>query len=721
MMEDVLEMKKAHKMLKKWSYKWTPLDRGYTDKILYINLSNNEVKVKNVPPQMKEKFIGGKGYGLRLLWDATKPDTKWNDPENEIIIASGPIGGITQYSGTGKSICVSISPQTDIPIDSNVGGHFGPFLKFAGFDALEIQGKAGRDVIIFIDGINHQVEIYEAPEEPIDSHLLAETLHEMYSDEEKDKKNVAVVSAGQAADYSLIGMLNFSFYDPKRKLVRLKQAGRGGIGTVLRDKKIKAIVAKIPGVKGNLNNVVDMESIMERGKRFNKEMRELDDSQCQMRAIGTAHLTNIMNDYDLLPVNNFKFGSHKDADLIHANVWKSRFTQGIPDGCWIGCNMSCAKGVDNYELRTGPYKGSKVIVDGPEYESTSSLGSIMGIFNPDFTIETNFYCDTYGICTISWGTLMGFIMECYENGILNEERTGGLKLNFGNADTAMELLHQLARNEGFGKIAGLGIRKMKKLFAEKGWGDPQFMQDIGMENKGLEYSQYVSKESLAQQGGYAMTNKGPQHDEAWLIFMDMVNNQIPTFEKKAEALHYFPMFRTWFGLMGLCKLPWNDVEPENNAQSDEPAKVPEHVDNYVTIYKAVTGKDFDKKELIRMSERVYNFQRIFSIRRGYGLRQHDAQPYRAAGPVTAEEYESRADRYDKQMKEIIGIDPAGKSSDEKVAVTRTYREDRYEKLLDAVYERRGWTRNGVPKIEHLKNLGMDLPELIEVVGPLQSK
>ncbi|MEZ5196696.1 MAG: aldehyde ferredoxin oxidoreductase C-terminal domain-containing protein, partial [Bacteroidales bacterium] len=492
-MADIAEMKKAHNVLKTWNYNWVALDKGYTDKLLYINLSDNDVKEKDAPPEMKEKFIGGKGYGLRLLWDATKPTTKWNDPENEINIASGPVGGITQYSGTGKSICVSISPQTDIPIDSNVGGHFGPFLKFAGFDALEIQGKAERDVIIFIDGVNHKVEIYEAPVEPIDSHVLAEVLHEMYSDDEKDRKNVAVVSAGTAADHSLIGMLNFSFFDPKRKLVRLKQAGRGGIGTVFRDKKIKAIVAKIPGVKGNLNNVVDLPAIMERGKRFNKEMRDLDDSQCQMRAIGTAHLTNIMNDYDLLPVNNFKYGSHEDAIKIHANEWKARFTQGVPDGCWIGCNMSCAKGVDNYELRTGPYAGDKVIVDGPEYESTSSLGSIMGIFNPDFTIETNFYCDTYGICTITFGTIMGFIMECYENGILNEERTGGLKLNFGNADAAMELLHQLGRGEGFGKIAGLGIRKLKQYFAEQGWGDPKFMQDIGMENKGLEYSQYVSK------------------------------------------------------------------------------------------------------------------------------------------------------------------------------------------------------------------------------------
>lgn len=711
----------TQKKLNTWSYTWTPLDKGYTDKILYVNVGSGEIREKVVPPLMKEKFVGGRGYGLKLLWDATKPDTRWDDPDNEINISSGPIGGITQYSGTGKSICVSISPQTDIPIDSNVGGFFGPFLKFSGFDAIELQGKAEKDVIVFIDGVNHQVTLSEINVEHVDSHMLAEYLTEIYAEDEKDKKNIAVVSTGAAADYSLIGMLNFSFYDSRRKLVRLKQAGRGGIGSVFRNKKIRALVARIPGVKGNLNNVVDLEAIMERGKRFNNEMRELDDSQAEMRTKGTAHLTNVMNDYDLLPTHNYKYGSHPEANAIHSEVWKARFTQGIPDGCWIGCNMACAKGVDNYVLRTGPYKGQSVIVDGPEYENAGGLGSNCGIFNPDYIIEANFYCDTYGICTISWGTIMAFVMECYENGILNEERTGGLKLNFGNADSAMELLHRLARGEGFGIIAGMGVRKMKQLFAENGWGDPAFLQDIGMENKGLEYSEYVSKESLAQQGGFAMTNKGPQHDEAWLIFMDMVNNQIPTFENKAEALHYFPMFRTWFGLVGLCKLPWNDVEPANNAETDEPAKVPEHVDNYVTIYKAVTGKPFDKHEMIRMSERVYNFQRIFNIRRGYGTRKFDAQPYRAAGPVTKEEYESRSERYDKQLKEKIGVDPEGLSTEEKMKITRKYREEQYEKLLDAVYFRRGWTKNGVPKIEHLKKLGMDLPELIEVVKDKQSE
>ncbi|PKP03633.1 MAG: aldehyde:ferredoxin oxidoreductase [Bacteroidetes bacterium HGW-Bacteroidetes-6] len=716
---NIEELKRSRKVLASFDYSVTPVDKGYTDKVLYINVGDGKILSKDVPAQMKEKFIGGKGYGLKLLWDATKPTTKWNDPENEIIISGGPICGITQYSGAGKSLVVSLSPQTDIPVDSNVGGFFGPFLKIAGYDAIELQGKSDKDVVIYIDAATGHVEIFEDPGFEHDSHMLAEELTDLFANEDKEKKNIGIVSAGDAADHSLIGMLNFTFYDSKRKKIRLKQAGRGGIGTVFRDKGIRAIVAKVPSIGGNINNVVDLEAIMERGRKFNKEMRELDDSQCEMRKKGTAHLTHIMHDYDLLPVHNFKFGMHSEVGKIHGDVWMSYFTQGVPDGCWIGCNMSCAKGVDDFELKSGPYKGQKVIVDGPEYETTSSLGSIMGIFDPEWTIEANFYCDTYGICTISWGSIMGFIMECYENGILNKERTGGLDLNFGKKDEAMELLHQLARGEAFGKTAGLGVKKMKELFIANGWGDAQFINDIGMENKGLEYSQYISKESLAQQGGYAMTNKGPQHDEAWLIFMDMVNNQIPTFEKKAEALYYFPMFRTWFGLQGLCKLPWNDVEPADNHLTEEPGKVPEHVDNYVTIYKAVTGNDFSKEELIRQSERVYNYQRVFNIRMGKGLRMHDAQPYRAAGPVTKEEYESRAERYDKQLKELVGFDPEGKTTEEKMAKTREYRLDRYEQLLDAVYNRRGWSKNGVPTIQHLKEIGMDLPEVMDVVAPLQ--
>ena len=243
------------------------------------------------------------------------------------------------------------------------------------------------------------------------------------------------------------------------------------------------------------------------------------------------------------------------------------------------------------------------------------------------------------------------------------------------------------------------------------------MEDIGMENKGLEYSEYMMKESLAQQGGYALCNKGPQHDEAWLIFMDMVNNQIPTFEDKAEALHYFPMFRTWFGLLGLCKLPWGDIAPPGNKYTAEPAKIPGHVQNYIDIYEGVLGERLDEASLIRQSERVYTFQRIFILRMGSGRRIHDTPPVRSVGPATEEEYLSREERYDTQLKELLGVDPEGRSTAEKMKILLDYRWDQFRQMTDEVYKRRGWTPDGIPKLEKLIELGMDLPELVQVVRP----
>jgi len=703
------------KLISEFKYDLAPVIRGYNKRSLYINLSTNEIKQKPVTELMIDKFVGGKGFDLYLMWHSVQDDTKWDSPENEICISFGPLCGNTSYPGSGKSIVTTISPLTGIPVDCNVGGHFGPYAKFSGWDAIELQGIANEEVIIYIDGDKGIVQILSAPDEEINSHILAEELIKEFADGPDKYQFVSVVSSGKAADNVLITCLNFSFWDKRRKVARLKQAGRGGTGSVFRHKKIKALVVKYSGLKVDSNNPEDAETLRMTGLKLHKEIEAGDATQNRMRQVGTAHLMEIMNDYDLLPIRNFKYGQSPEAEGLHSREFKNLFTQGMPDGCWYGCSLSCCKGVDNFEPRTGPYKGQKVCVDGPEYETAAGCGSNIGVFNARDVVEINFYCDTYGVDTISFGTSTAFAMECYENGILNKERTGGLELTWGNADAALELLHQMAKGEGFGVIVGQGVRRMKQIFAEKYGADPNFLQDIGMEAKGLEYSQYMSKESLAQQGGYTLALKGPQHDEAWLIFMDMVNNQIPTFKDKAEALHYFPMFRTWFGLQGLCKLPWNDIEPANNAETDEPAKVPEHVQNYVDIYKAITGKPLDKVSLIEQSERVYNFQKVFCLRMGKGRRIDDVPPYRAVGPVTEEEYLSRQERYDQQLKEKIGVDPEGKSTAEKMDILRKYREDQYQQLIDAVYERKGWTKEGVPKIEHLQKIGMDLPEVIEVV------
>jgi len=654
-----------YRVIAEMEYTPAAVERGYTGKTLYVNVGSGAIEERPVTQQMKDIFIGGRGFGLWRLWNAVEPSTKWNDPENEIVVSPGPVAGTTAYPGSGKSITVSLSPLTGNVIDSNAGGYFGPYLKFSGWDAIELQGKASENVIVLVDGVAGVVRLLACPEEDVNTHVLADRLLKTFADSEapRDLAAVSTVTTGVGAENTRMGCLNLSFFDLKRQAVRVKQAGRGGTGTVFRDKGVAAIVVKSPAVKPDSNRPADLAQLQEVGSRINKEILELDESQCDMRRVGTAHLVEIMDEYDLLPTHNFKFGAHPDAGQIASSIWRARFGQGMPDGCWLGCTMSCSHAVDNFELRTGPYAGTKVLVDGPEYETAAGCSNL-GVYDPDFVLEVNFYCDTYGIDTISYTTGLAFVMECFENGILDTEKTGGLDLSFGNADAALEILHQMARGEGFGVVVGQGIRRMKAHFASEYGADPAFL---------------------------------------------------PTFADKAEALHYYPMWRTWFGLVGHCKLPWNDIEPADNAQTAEPAKVPEHVDNYCKVFEGVTGTTVGPDDLICQSERVYTFQRVFGVRMGFGTREHDAIPYRSVGPVTEEEYDSRADRYDAQLRDKAGIDPSGKATAEKVQALRTYREDQYEKLIDAVYERRGWTPDGVPTFAKLRELGIDLPEVTAVV------
>ena len=526
------------KEIKTFDYVRPAVQKGYTDQTLHVNLSDSNIVIKPVTSKTKEIFVGGKGYDLWLLWNAVKGTTRWNDPENELCIASGPLGGTPIYPGSGKSIVTSISPITGSVMDSNVGGYFGPYLKFSGFDAMEIQGKTGVPTVILIDGIQQKIQILEVNGLPEEAHEISEIMTHHFG--QGKARNISVVTTGPGAGNTLMGCLNFSWYDPKRSRSRLKQAGRGGLGTVFADKGLKAIVARWDTVTVALNNPADEEALKRVAKLHSQEIVEQDPKQNQMSSIGTTHLVTIMNDYDLLPTHNFRYGRHAQAPNLGMEVYRRIFDKGY-DGCWMGCTLACAHGVKDFVPTTGPYQGKKVFVDGPEYETIAGCGSNLGIFDPFHIVEMNFYCDTYGLDTISAGSSIAFAMECFEMGLIGKTHTGGMDLSFGNRLSALQLLHQMARGEGFGRIVGQGVRKMKEIFSREYGADRTVMEDIGMEAKGLEFSEYISKESLAQQGGYGLALKGPQHDEAWLIFVDMVHNFMPTFEQKAEALHWFPL------------------------------------------------------------------------------------------------------------------------------------------------------------------------------------
>src|SRR4030042_14938 len=282
----------------------------------------------------------------------------------------------------------------------------------------------------------------------------------------------------------------------------------------------------------------------------------------------------------------------------------------------------------------------------------------MGIFDPHFVMEYSWYCNEYGIDSISTGVTISFFMECFQRGFLTADDVG-YEWAFGNIEAADRLLHEIASGKGFGKIAVQCVARGKKWVAEKyaarnGTSEDAAMAELnkfGMEVKGLEFSMYITKESLAQQGGYGFALKGPQHDEAWLIFIDQVHKELPTLEHKANALKWFPLIRTWFNATGLCKLPWIDVRNPEAAGTPEPAKNTPTLAYYVDFLNGTTGSSKSLQDILDDSERLQLLQKLINLRQGKGTRADDQIPLRAMGPVYLNEYQSRAEHYEFWLKE----------------------------------------------------------------------
>lgn len=710
----------------KIEYERVPVEKGYTDQLLEIDLGEKSLSVKDVPEETRRLYTGGRGYCLKLVYDGTGAETRYDSPENVLAIAGGPYCGEVGFVGTGKFIVGTISPLTNTFCDSNVGGHFFTLAKLAGFDAISVKGKSKKDVVVIIDGDTGQITIEDAPETEY-SLFVAEDLIEKFKGDGKPA-NAAFITAGEGAKNTWIGCINSVYFDSARKRCRSKQAGRGGTGTVMRNKGLWGIVVKCNAPKGN--SPVDKKRLRKAGKNLRSVIRIADPQQMGLSRQGTTCLLDMMNAVNILPVNNYQYGKDEREKTVSGHIFEHQiFIQNKMDGCFTGCNLACTKGCEKYTLKTGPLAGKTVAVDGPEYESSAALTNL-GIFDIDTMLEYSWYCDEYGVDTISTGVALAFAVEAYERGYLTREDTGGRELKWEDGDTLMEMVHAMCSGEeGFAREAGRGTRHVKGWLADRAAGRLGKSRDelyeeltqFGMECKGLEFSMYITKESLAQQGGYGMALKGPQHDEAWLIGIDQLNNEIPTFEKKAVALKWFPLFRTWFNIVGLCKLPWIDVRHPEAKYTEMPQRNMPTVEYYLELVNATLGTEKTLDDLLLESERCYTLHKLINLRQGYGTREHDAIPLRAMSPVFMNEYESRKEHYEKYLVEFAGIDIKDKSDEERLALLRDFRRKQYEKLLDTVYDEKGYDRNGIPTDDLLKKLGMDSPDFLEIVASARER
>ena len=710
------------------NYQKVNVDKGYTDRLLEVNLSDKTISISEIPAATREMFVGGRGYCLKMVYDKTTAATRYDSPENVLAFAGGPFCGESSFAGTGKFIIGSISPLTGTFCDSNVGGYFFPLVKNAGFDAITVTGKSSEDVIIFIDDAAGTISLRQAP--ATDSSLLtAEKLVDEWRGADKPN-SIAFVNAGLGSKNTFFGCVNSIYYDPRRQRCRAKQAGRGGMGTIMRDKGLWGIVVKSNLAGGAGNQADDKQRLRSAGTNLRKVIREVDPNELRLAQQGTTSLLDMMNNHDILPVNNYKFGRDERQHLVSGKIFEEKvFDQKYPDGCFAGCTLACTKGCEGYTLTTGPFAGRTVPVDGPEYETAAAITNL-GIFDIPAIMEYAWYCDEYALDTISTGVVIAFLIEAYQEGYLSRDDTDGIELKWDDQETVLNLLHRMAAGStGFAGEIGRGIRHMKGWISERaaarnGNDKEKIMQELelfGMESKGLEFSMYITKESLAQQGGYGFALKGPQHDESWLIALDQIKNEMPSFNEKAAALRWFPLFRTWFNIAGLCKLPWIDVRHPDAAKTAEPAKNLPTIECYLELVNSTMGTEKTLDDLLTESERSYLLHKLINLRQGFGTRVHDRIPLRAMAPVFIDEFSSRRDYYVNYLKENTEIKINGQDDAELLKNLQDHRRRQYEILTDTVYAEKGFDLNGIPLDETLERLGFTDPEYLEIVAQARQR
>ena len=703
------------------------LSHGYTNRILSIDLGSGEIRIPDIDPGIRDYFIGGRALGLYLLHQAIQPGTTASDSGNPLIFAPGPLGGIPQFPGTSKCMAVSLSPLTGIPGVSNFGGHFGAYLKYAGFDALEVTGKSGREVMILIDGLRGEISVTDAPAM---DHVfdLEREIVDRFVREGHDKKEIVFSTTGVGASRTTYGCINSHYFDPAKPvdgakgLFRTKQAGRTGLGTVMRDKKIRAIVilAKYPHGE-NPYGAADWEKVKRAGARLGEVVREVDPQSLKMYRKGSAGLINFMNkeEYKSLPVNNYQLGSDPRAENISGKFYADHlFDHRGMDGCFPGCNLRCTKG-GWVTLTSGAEKGCRVWVDGPEYETAAGFGSNLGIWNPAFIMEANWHCDNYGIDTITLSVTVAFLMECFQRGYLTREDADGLELTWGDETAVLQFMHRLAEGETeLSRQAGKGMVGLVDWIAGQyvrrtGLADPrEELLRFAMQTKGLPFSLYRTHRSLSMQASYAAASDiGAHHAAAWLVKIDLLG-AFPSMEEKARALITYPRVRLGNDNLGLCKLPWVDVfNPASGKMKDTDIYInPASQELYADFYNGMLGTEMTWQQIFAQTDRDINLQRVMNVMvYGKETARQDRIPDRAVGPTDDRLYDAEQDYNDRELSKLIRKpveDLQGVPTTEKRETLMNKRKEQLRELIQVYYRARGWNSSGIPTPETLKKIGL---------------
>lgn len=576
---------------------------GYNGKILRVDLTSGKIEVEEPGEVFYRTYLGGGGLASYYLLKELNPGTPPLAPENMLIFASSvisgaPIAGMTRYTVAAKS------PLTGAYGEAEAGGFFGPELKFSGFDAVIITGRAARPSYLWIhDG---QAEVRSAGkiwglETGPAQQAIREELNE------------------QRARVALIGPAGENLVRYACVVNELKHAnGRCGMGAVMGSKNLKAVA-----VRGTKKLELQDPEKFQALSRSLAELIGQHGPNKALRKLGTPNLVMALNTQGILPTRNFHTGVFEGAEKISGEKMAETILK-TEEGCYA-CAVRCKRAV---EVPAGPYATS-CEYGGPEYETLGSLGSLLLIDDLAAIAKGNELCNRYGLDTISAGVAIGMAMECYENGILTRADTEGVDFKFGNAQAMIQGLGWIAlRRKGLGDILAEGV---KSAAAKIGKGAEKYALHI----KGQELPMHDPRGKTGQGMSFALSPTGADHIEAphdtpfgmpgpmmaRIAPLGLLEPVSPLDMGPAKVRNYLYLHFVWslYNSLGVCNFVAGPVWA-----------LP--LNQLVEVVKAVTGWETSLWELLKAGERTVTMARVFNLREGFG-RKDDTLPDRLFEPL----------------------------------------------------------------------------------------
>ena len=600
---------------------------GYGGNILRVDLTTGKITKEPTPSQLARDFVGGRGFGAYFLYKEVPKNADPLGPENKLIVSSGPFSGL-MIPGAGKCDWTTKSPLTGGYASASLGGLFTAELKYAGLDSIILEGISPKPVYLFID--DRKIELRDASEYwGKGTFAVEQALKHKFGEEFQ----VAVIGPGGENGVSY-AHINHDYG---------RQAGRGGVGTVMGAKKLKAIV-----VRGTQSiPVADLEGYRKAGMALYKACKDAEGLK-EWSTYGTTIVVSWCDEVGALPTRNFQAGSFEDGPNLYGSVMRKEIV--ITDKGCFGCPSPCGKYSRMKRYGTN--------VEGPEYESIGLLGSNLGISDIQDVAQANLLCDDLGIDTISAGNVIGWAMECYEKGILTKKDTGGLELNFGNVEATFKLIELIARREGFGALLAEGV---KKAAQKVGKGSERFAIHV----KGMEQSAYATHNATAMLLAYMTCDVGAHHNRSWAITYDLQVGRDKVVPEKVARIIWLQNFRPMFDVLGGCRLQWVELGIDR--------------DLYVPALEAITGIHRTWEDLDMIGSRIWNLTRMYWAREidGFGRTWDMPSPRFYEEPPKTGVTAGQIHKYEDVLK-----------------------------LLDMYYEQRGWDANGIPTAETLEKHGL---------------